>query len=336
VRADCLTAGGAGGFAHSPVAAGGGADAPQDVGDHADRHHKLVGNGEGEQSDQDENQPADRSAASEISVDQMGISNLADHQQPRAEHDHGQGDDAGGGQSAEQALKPGRPAGRLDLVNEPLLEQNPRGDRAAGGGAGQSQKAEVMLLTVFVADVEPRQPQGGAAHEQRADPKAEPGQDERDFFGIAGVAEHQKQQGEKRRCGAEADDIGEAVELTAEIGGVPGKAGEPAVECVEHHRQENEVCPEAEFVMHGNIHRAKPADGVTQRRHAGEEIDRTDIGPAPAPPKPQPAAFANLQAILARSPVLLRAARVGTGAHAGVSRPISGSSSGFAAGCAVV
>ena len=57
-----------------------------------------------------------------------------------------------------------------------------------------------------------------------------------------GAVEVEELQRDERGGEAEADDIGQAVELSAEIGGVAGEPRQPAVEGVEDHGQEDQIC----------------------------------------------------------------------------------------------
>jgi len=140
--------------------------------------------------------------------------------------------------------------------------------------------------------------------------------------------------------------IRQAVQLSAEIGGMAGETCEPAIQCIACHRQKYQIRRYGESVIgkepaarwqSSNIHRAKPADGVAQRGHAGQKINRPDIRPPTVPAKPQPATLPcfhpqqlPLRAIPRGRFVRCGVGGVGSRAHAGVSRPISGSSSASA------
>jgi hypothetical protein len=171
----------------------------------------------------------------------MRIADAADHQQAGAEHDDGEEQHAkfggGGKKFAEDGVDV--QCGQFgSLTGKGLLHQDHRRDGPSRAGGGQAEETEMMLLAVLVADVEAGEAEGGAAHEERANgPDRAVG--EQGQVARSGLSEEQEHH--KRRGRAEADDIGEAVELAAEVGGVAGEAGEAAIEGVEDHRQENQI-----------------------------------------------------------------------------------------------
>ena len=186
-----------------------------------------------------------------------------------------------------------------------LLHEDERRNGGSRAGAWQSEKTEMTLLAMLVADIESRETDGGAAHVERADRPDEPADDRRAVECCVAV---KQLQGDERRGAAEADDVGQAVELPAEVGGMPGEAGEAAVDGVEEHRDEDQVGRSkksiaveplrpvvgAAGIETGDIHRAESADGIAQRREAGKRIDRADICPAAVPADAPPPGFAGI------------------------------------------
>src|SRR6187455_2225372 len=87
------------------------------------------------------------------------------------------------------------------------------------------------------------------------------------------------------------------------------------------------------LVERRDITRRKAADRITKRRHAREEIDRADISSAAMPADAPPAMLAALKSFMEGFwRVISGKVRRREIAHAGVSRPTSGSnssSSGF-------
>src|SRR5205823_14032249 len=118
----------------------------------------------------------------------------------------------------------------------------------------------------------------------------------------------EEQQRDERRGGAEADGVGEAVELSAEVGRVTGKSREASIEGIENHRHEDQVRGGDEFVgekplgpgigadvvriERRDVHRAESADRVAEGRHAREEIDRTDVSASAVTAEAKTAVFA--------------------------------------------
>src|SRR6185437_1032955 len=106
---------------------------------------------------------------------------------------------------------------------------------------------------------------------------------------------------------AEADDVGEAVELYAEIGGMAGESRQAAVDGVEEHRDEDQVGRRVEStgndarpmigdidVGGGDVHRAESADGVAKGRETGKGINGANIGPATMPANAEPPRLARI------------------------------------------
>ena len=93
----------------------------------------------------------------------------------------------------------------------------------------------MMLFAVLVADVESSQPDGGTAHVKGGDGPNEA----HDGQIPVGAFDVEKAQGDKRGGESEADDVGHAVELSAEVGGVAGEPRKPAIQGVEDHGQKD-------------------------------------------------------------------------------------------------
>ena len=95
----------------------------------------------------------------------------------------------------------------------------------------------MVLFAVLVADVETRQADGGTADVQAPTPRPA-GAGTGSIVDVSGL----------KRCRAmnagahaEADHVGQAVELAAEIGGVAGEAGQPPIKGVEQHGDEDQI-----------------------------------------------------------------------------------------------
>ena len=115
-------------------------------------------------------------------------------------------------------------------------------------------------------------------------------------------------QGDESGGAAETDNVGQAVKLSAEIGGVAGEAGEAAVDGIEEHGDEDQVRRRqksvaveplrpvigASLVEGGDVHGAEAADGVAERGQAGKGVDRADISSAAMASNPPPARFARV------------------------------------------
>jgi hypothetical protein len=102
---------------------------------------------------------------------------------------------------------------------------------------------------------------------------------------------------------------------------MPGEPRQPAIKGIEHHGHENEVSRGSELVRgeknrdriiprprwkSGDIHRAESADGIAQRGHTGQKINRPDIRPPTMPTQAKPSALADRQAIQLLLPMILR------------------------------
>src|SRR5258708_935603 len=119
-----------------------------------------------------------------------------------------------------------------------LLKKHPSGDGGARSGAWQTQEAKVRLLAVLVTDVEAGEAHGGAAHVERADRPDQARYRRQQIVGMHGFENLKRQE---CRRDAEADDVSEAVELAAEVGGMARVAGKATVDGIENHREEDQV-----------------------------------------------------------------------------------------------
>src|SRR5262249_51418105 len=95
----------------------------------------------------------------------------------------------------------------------------------------------MVLFAVLIADVESRQANCGATEIERTDRPDQSRDDEgkRWAFGF------EEQQGDERGGGAEADGVGEAVELAAKIGCVAGEARQSSIQSIKDHRDKDQV-----------------------------------------------------------------------------------------------
>src|SRR5262245_22802614 len=151
----------------------------------------------------------------------MGIAKITHHQQAAEQHDNGQ----------KGRCDTGKFPGTLDLV-QVLLHQYQSNHCTCGAWAGQTKEAEMMLLTVFVGDVQSRQSDSRARKIERADRPNQPSYGKGKFFGTLAL---EKQKRDERGRKAKTDDVGEAIKLSAKISGMSRESRQPTIEGVEDH-----------------------------------------------------------------------------------------------------
>ena len=151
-----------------------------------------------------------------------------------------------------------RYASGLRLQTGGIVEDR-RGDNRRRGGTRQAD--EIALVGVLL-DVEARQAQRRGRHEQKPD-------------GPSQAAERRQSPrvGEHRRRHAERDDVGQRVELHAELARRAGHARDAAVEHVEHHRDADERRGGLQLAAH-RVDDARPAtEQIGEREQARQQRD---------------------------------------------------------------
>ena len=172
------------------------------------------------------------------------------------------------------AKSPGAPEVRL-LEEQDRRRHHPRGAR-------DRQADEVAAVRDPGQHVEPRQPERAADHVEERRARAH-------------AAERLERPRVEQEAGRdpEGDDVGERVELHAELGGGAGQPGHLPVEHVEHHADEERQRGPLVPAVEGQHDRVEPAQEVPRRQEPGQEEDRlppplAQLGPAPPPKRRGP------------------------------------------------
>src|SRR5439155_7424821 len=126
------------------------------------------------------------------------------------------------------------------------------------GGDGQAH--EVAAVADVALDVEPGQPQRAAGHEEEGGQPAHPG------YGAEGPGV-----GEQGGGHAEGDDVGQAVQLPAELARGSRHARDPAVEHVEDDGPRDERRRLAVLAVEGLDDRPEAQEEVAGREQAGQD-----------------------------------------------------------------
>ncbi len=113
-------------------------------------------------------------------------------------------------------------------------------------GLGRPRKEKWCCSPCSLETLKLRQADGGAAEVEGPDGPDQAREGEREIGRSFGA---KQLQGNEGRGGAEADDIRQAVELSAEVGGVPGEARQPSIQRVEAHCGKDEVGADDEAAM---------------------------------------------------------------------------------------
>lgn len=248
----------------------------------ADGEDRLGEHDGHDEKDSEEDDIRERSVAAQVAINEMVVSKSADHGEGTEEEDEGHG-------QAGRACDP--------LIGEfgdvGLVEENEGGDAAGGPRGGETSKGHMVLdVPGGRFRVEARQPESGAADVERGDDPEQAaksvvmvGTDDGGGGRVGQVIQTDEADGEVCGRDPEGDDIGEGIELGANVGRRASQPCDGAVNGVKEHADKNEQSghgkggpiaePDAGRVegLGGVVNGGEAADEVSKRHHRGENCD---------------------------------------------------------------